>query len=281
MSTEGRGGGRRTATATPFVHGGPRRGTENTLTPFCPRRGTKGQGEHLFFPRRGAKGREEDLFCPRRAAEDHEGPRRKPFFVREGARRKPFCPRRATKGHEGPRRKPLRGHDLVCPRREREKTFLSTKGHEGPRRAAKGREGPRRATKKTSARSIFGLSEKVGGERGKEWGEKREKRAERQEERSEGRGEREGRDFRGMRPGLGYSGWRETVSPYWAGGSICKAGAFQAGRLCLWAGAWSACGGQDRNRRRLRTGPLPRLGRVLPRPRHVSASAAVVLPCAQ
>ena len=177
----------------------------------------------------------------------------------------------STKGREGPRRKPLRGHDLVCPRREREKTFLSTKGHEGPRRA----------TKKTSARSIFGLSEKVGGERGKEWGEKREKRAERQEERSEGRGEREGRDFRGMRPGLGYSGWGKNVFSHWAGGSICKAGAFQAGRLCLWAGAWSACGGQDRNRRRLRTGPLPRLGRVLPRSRHVSASAAVVLPCAE
>ena len=43
-----------------FVHEGPRRTTKNTF--FCPRRGAKGQGEHLFCPRRGAKGREENLF---------------------------------------------------------------------------------------------------------------------------------------------------------------------------------------------------------------------------
>ena len=154
MSAKGREGARRKPF---FVHGGPRRGTENTLTPFCPRRGTKGQGEHLFCPRRGAKGREEDLFlstegrggprrttkktlfcprrgakgreenlfCPRRAAEDHEGPRRKPFFVREGARRgakKTFFVREgARRGrenraiaskfgrHSSPRRAPTRG----------------------------------------------------------------------------------------------------------------------------------------------------------------------------
>ena len=63
----------------------------------------------------------------------HEGPRRKPLRDHDLV-----CPRRAGENtfliHEGPRRIPLQDHDLVCPRRVGENTFSSTKGHEGPRR---------------------------------------------------------------------------------------------------------------------------------------------------
>ena len=138
LSTEGREGARRTATATPFVHEGARRTA--TATSFCPRRATKDHEERqlqLLFvhegPRRAAKngngnfllstkGRdhEERAFCPRRAAKGHEGPRRT-------ATATPFCPRRAAKGHEGPRRTATA--TPFCPRR-------AAKGHEGPRRTA-------------------------------------------------------------------------------------------------------------------------------------------------
>ena len=93
--------------------------------------------ENTFFdPRRAAKGREENL-CKVLV-----------WSVREGRGRKPFL---SAKGREGPRRKPLQDLGLVCPRRAGEKTFFV-------------REGPRRATKKTFARSWFGLSAKGGGE---------------------------------------------------------------------------------------------------------------------
>ena len=80
-----------------FVHEGPRRGTENTLTSFCPRRTRRGgEGRTSFCPRRGTEGRGELPFV-------HGGPRRKSlqgqslvfpggrggtlFLVHEGARR--------------------------------------------------------------------------------------------------------------------------------------------------------------------------------------------------
>ena len=44
LSAKGREGARRKPF---FVHGGPRRGTENILDPFCPRRAAEGHGEHL------------------------------------------------------------------------------------------------------------------------------------------------------------------------------------------------------------------------------------------
>ena len=153
-------------------HNSPRRGRKNTF--FCPRRATKGQGEHLFCPRRGAKGREENLFLSTKgheedlflSTEDHEGPRRKPFFVREGARRGAkgqgehlFCPRRgakgreehlflSAKGREGARRKPFFVRE--GPRRGRENTFFV---REGARRGRENtffvREGARRGAKNT------------------------------------------------------------------------------------------------------------------------------------
>ncbi len=95
---------RATATSTPFVHGGPRRATENcngNINTFCPRRATEGHGElqrqhqHLL------------------STEGHGGPRRTATatstpFVHGGPRRatencngniNTFCPRRATEGH--------------------------------------------------------------------------------------------------------------------------------------------------------------------------------------
>ena len=114
---------------TPFLstkgHEGPRR------TPLQgPRRtplhifglSTKGCGEHLFDPRRAAKDHEENL-----------------------------CKIIFWSVHEGRGRTPLQGHNLGCPRRAAEKTFLI-------------HEGPRRTTKKTFARSYFGLSTKGCGE---------------------------------------------------------------------------------------------------------------------
>ena len=117
LSTKGRGGPRRTATATPFVHEGPRRAAENgNGNTFCPRRAAEGRGERQRQHLLSAKG--------------HEGPRRTATatpFVREGPRRaakngngNTFCPR-------GPRRAAKNGN---C------NFLLSTKGHEGPRRTA-------------------------------------------------------------------------------------------------------------------------------------------------
>ena len=116
LSTEGRGGARRTATATPFVHGGPRRGTENgNGNTFCSRRAAKGRGERQRqhpFVHEG----------PRRAAENGNGNTLLSTKGREGPRRTatatPFCPRRAAKDRE---------------ERQRQHPFV----HEGPRRTAK------------------------------------------------------------------------------------------------------------------------------------------------
>ena len=125
LSTKGREGRRRTATAGPFVHGGPRRAAETcNCNIFCPRLGprrttkncncrrataelqlqhflsAKGGGElqHLLStkgregPRRTATAEGQlqnfncNTFCLRRAAENCNS--------------KTFCPRRAAKGHE-------------------------------------------------------------------------------------------------------------------------------------------------------------------------------------
>jgi len=94
LSTKGREGPRRTATATatPFVHGGPRRTATATATPFVH------EG-----PRRTAKNGNcnGNTFCPRRATENgncngifffvHEGPRRT-------ATATSFCPRGTRRG---------------------------------------------------------------------------------------------------------------------------------------------------------------------------------------
>ena len=162
LSTKGREGPLRTATATPF----------------CPRRAAKGRGElqrqHLFVhegPRRAAENGNGNTFFhegPRRAAENcngntflstkgREGPRRTatatPFLStkgHEGPRRTatatPFCPRRAAKGREERQRQHLFVHE--GPRRTATATPFSTKGHEGPRRTATATPFcPRRATK--------------------------------------------------------------------------------------------------------------------------------------
>ena len=116
LSTEGRGGTRRTATAThlstedtegrgelqrrlqlPFVHGGPRRNTKNCNGNTFVHGGHGG-------PRRTATATATS-FCPRRAAKNcngntfvhggHGGPRRTATATATS-----FCPRRAAEGHE-------------------------------------------------------------------------------------------------------------------------------------------------------------------------------------
>ena len=113
---------RRAAENTFFIHEGPRRTTKNTFARSYFGLSTKGCGEHLFYPRRAAKDHEENL-----------------------------CKIIFWSVHEGRGRTPLQGHNLGCPRRAAEKTFLI-------------HEGPRRTTKKTFARSYFGLSTKGCGE---------------------------------------------------------------------------------------------------------------------
>ena len=167
LSTKGREGTRRTATAThlstedtegrgelqrrlqlPFVHGGPRSATNKTFARSLFGLSTKGRGEHLFCPRRAAKDHEElqrQHICPRRtrrAAENCNGDCN--FLL-------------STEGREVPRRKPLPDHYLVCPRRDAGNTFFV---HEGPRRTTKncngntfvhgGHGGPRRTATATA-----------------------------------------------------------------------------------------------------------------------------------
>ena len=123
------------------IHEGPRR------KPFLSTKGHEGprrkplQGHNLGCPQRAA---EKTFFDPRRATKDHEENLCKVIIwaVHKGpGQRKPFL---STKGHEGPRRTPLQDHNLGCPQRAAEKTFFV-------------HEGPRRTTKKTFARSQFGL----------------------------------------------------------------------------------------------------------------------------
>ena len=179
LSTKGREGARRTATAERqrqllFVHERPLRGTKNsncrtaTATSFCPRKAAKGHEErqlqngngNFFLSTKGREGarrtataeRQRQLLFvherPRGARRTataerqrqllfvHEGPQNgncngQLLFVHEGPRRAAengncrtatttsFCPRRATKGHE--ERQLQNGN---C------NFFLSTKGHE-------------------------------------------------------------------------------------------------------------------------------------------------------
>ena len=126
LSTKGHGGPRRTATATPFVHEGPRRDTENcNCNTFCPRR-----------PRRTTENCNCNTFWRTATATPfvHEGPRRDTEncrtatpFVHEGTRRdtencncNTFCPRRDAEGHG----------ELQL------QHLLSTKGRGGTRRTA-------------------------------------------------------------------------------------------------------------------------------------------------
>ena len=147
LSTKGREGTRRTATAThlstedtegrgelqrrlqlPFVHGGPRRATKNCNGNTFVHGGHGG-------PRRTATATATS-FCPRRAAEGHEKNLCQIIIwsVHEGTRGTPFL---STKGHEELQRQ------QICPRRTRRAAencngdcnfLLSTKDREGPRR---------------------------------------------------------------------------------------------------------------------------------------------------
>ena len=109
-------------------HGGPRRTATATATSFCPRRAAKGHEENL---------------CQIIIWSVHEGTRGTPFL--------------STKGHEGTRRTATATH-------------LSTEDTEGRGELQRRLQlpfvhgGPRRATKKTFARSLFGLSTKGRGE---------------------------------------------------------------------------------------------------------------------
>ena len=146
LSTKGHGGTRRTATATPFVHEGPRR-TGNTATPFGR---TEGHGEllqHLL------------------STKGHGGPRRTATatpFVHEGTRRdtengncNTFCPRRATEGHGELQLQHLlstKGHATEDHGELQLQHLLSTKGRGGTGRTATAtpfvHEGMRGTTKK-------------------------------------------------------------------------------------------------------------------------------------
>ena len=147
LSTKSHGGTRRTATATPFVHEGPRRDTENcNCNTFCPRRATEGHGELQLQHLLSTKGRRDtencncNTFCPRRDAEGH-GERTATPFVRRTATATPFV-------HEGTRRDGENGDcNTLCPRRDagdhEENLFLSAVGCEeqlfDPRGAVKER----------------------------------------------------------------------------------------------------------------------------------------------
>ena len=110
-------GGLVTATATPFVHEGPRRAAENcNCKTFCPRRATEGGGELQLQDLLSTEGREGRRRTATARPFVHEGPRR----AAENCNCRTFCPRRAAKG----------GGDLQL------QHLLSTKGHEGPRRTA-------------------------------------------------------------------------------------------------------------------------------------------------
>ena len=112
LTTEGHGGSRRTATATatPFVHGGPRRITENgncNGNTFCPRRATEDHGERQLQRQRLL------------STEGHSGPRRTAT-----ATATPFV-------HGGPQRATENGNctgKTSCPRRATENTFSQLGG---------------------------------------------------------------------------------------------------------------------------------------------------------
>ncbi len=114
LSTEGREGPRRTATATPFIHEGPRRTAKNcycnTFFHEGPRRTAKNGNCNTFVhggPRRTAKNGNCNTFCPRRTRRGAEN-----CYCRT-ATATPFC----TKGHG----ELLNGNcNTFCPRRATE-----------------------------------------------------------------------------------------------------------------------------------------------------------------
>ena len=155
LSTKGREGARRTATAERqrqllFVREGPRRGTKNgncrtaTATSFCPRRARRGTKNG------NCRTATATSFCPRRAAKGHEERQLQNgngnFFL-------------SAKGHEGARRTATAG-------RQRQLLFVH-EGHEGARRTATaGRqrqllfvhEGPLRAAENGNCRTATATS---------------------------------------------------------------------------------------------------------------------------
>ena len=88
LSAKGHEGARRTATATPFVHEGPRRAAENgNGNTFCPRKATKGRGERQRQHLLSTEGREEHLYWSTWGRENT-------FLVHIGLRRTLFGPLR-------------------------------------------------------------------------------------------------------------------------------------------------------------------------------------------
>ena len=149
LSTKGREGARRTATAERqrqllFVHEGPREGARRTAT-------AERQRQLLFVhegPRRGTKNGNcrtatATSFCPQRAAKGTKNGNCRTATATS------FCPRRATKGHE--ERQLQNGNGNF---------FLSTKGHDRARRTATAERQrqasfcPRRATKGHEERQL-------------------------------------------------------------------------------------------------------------------------------
>ena len=115
LSAKGREGARRKPF---FVHGGPRRGTENgNGNTFCPRRGRRGAENgngNTFCPRRGAEGGGERQRQHLLSTEGRGGGRRTATatpFVHGGARRGRENRAIASKfgRHNSPRRAPTRG----------------------------------------------------------------------------------------------------------------------------------------------------------------------------
>ena len=197
LSTKGREGARRTATAERqrqllFVHERPLRGTKNgncrtaTATSFCPRRAAKGHEErqlqngncNFFLSTKGHEGARRTATAERQ---------RQLLFVHEGPRRAAengncrtatatsFCPRRGTKNSNCrtatatsfcPRRA-TKGHEERQLQNGNCNFFLSTKGHEGARRTATAErqrqllfvhKGPRRGTKNGNCRTATATS---------------------------------------------------------------------------------------------------------------------------
>ena len=122
LSTKGRGGPRRTATATPFVREGPRRAAEyGNGNTFCPRRAAEGRGERQRQHLLSAKGHEGARRTATATPFVHEGPRR----AAKNGNGNTFCPRRAAKntyiGPHGPRK------HLFGPHRAAKNTFWAVK----------------------------------------------------------------------------------------------------------------------------------------------------------
>ena len=155
-------GGLVTATATPFVHEGPRRAAENcNCKTFCPRRAAKDGGELQLQDLLSTKGREGRRRTATAGPFVHGGPRR----AAETCNCNIFCPRRATKDHEELQLQKGNCRTstatlFVCEGRRRTATSFV---HEGPRRATKNCN-CRRATAELQLQKGNFLSAKGGGE---------------------------------------------------------------------------------------------------------------------